>query len=175
LAEAQQRTEANLETLAEAQRQMAEAQRRMQDDLGQLKQSDLERRYRERAHAYLGRLIRRAHALSYDELYALTDRAIAEGQLTQQEADDLELADMIVRGRRKTDGAEVFLVVEVSWGVGVDDNERAIRRARLLARTGVEAVPVVAGVWITPDAETMAKAWQLDYVVQRRAGEPEAA
>ena len=34
----------------------------------------------------------------------------------------------------RTDGTEVFLVVEVSWGVGLYDLERAVRRALGIAR-----------------------------------------
>ena len=66
-------------------------------------------------------------------------------------------ADVIVRGRRRTDGAEVFLVVEVSWGVGPQDVERAIRRASLLSHTGTPALPVVAGPWATSEAANLAR------------------
>ena len=47
-------------------------------------------------------------------------------------------ADLVVRGRRREDGAEVYVVVEVSWGVGSHDVERAVHRAALLAQLGLE-------------------------------------
>jgi hypothetical protein len=56
--------------------QFVEVQLRMGRDLEQLKGSDLERRYRERGHAYFSRLVRRAHVLSGDELNTLLDTAI---------------------------------------------------------------------------------------------------
>ena len=58
----------------------------------------------------------------------------------------------------------VYLVVEVSWGVGVHDVERAASRARLLSRVGTPAIPVVAGEWISADARELAEqenSWQL--------------
>ncbi len=39
------------------------------------------------------------------------------------------LAGLVVQGRRREDGAEVCLVVEVSWGVGAQGVKRAMRRA----------------------------------------------
>jgi len=36
-------------------------------------------------------------------------------------ADAVLQADVIVRGRRWEDGTEVYLVVEISWGVGLHD------------------------------------------------------
>ena len=106
----------------------------------------------------------RERVLSPDELTALLDDAIESGALSEAPADDISLADLIVRGRRRSDGAAVFLVVEVSWGVGPQDVERAIRRAALLAYTGTPALPVVAGTWVTPEAADLAhthQVWQL--------------
>lgn len=76
----------------------------------------------------------------------------------------MALADLVIRGRRREDNAEVFLVVEVSWGVGPYDVERAAHRAELLRRTGVMAMPVVAGKAILPEAASRARelqVWQL--------------
>jgi hypothetical protein len=105
--------------------------------------------------------VRRAHVLSPDELTALLDDAIESGALSEAQAEDVALADMIVRGRHRNDGATVFLVVEVSWGVGPQDVERAIRRAALLAHTGPPALPVVAGTWVTPEAAGLARTHQV--------------
>ena len=74
------------------------------------------------------------------------------------------LADVVVKGRLNTDRSEVVLVVEVSWGVGISDVERASRRAKLLAQTGVAALPVVSGNGITPEAVDKCReleVWQL--------------
>ena len=97
-------------------------------------------------------------------MIALLDQAVTRGQLSEEEADEILLTDVVIRGRRRDDGTEVYLVAEVSWGVGISDVERASRRAALLARTGTPALPVVAGYWVTPEAQEPARAlgvWQV--------------
>jgi hypothetical protein len=146
---------------------------RLQDDVGELKGSDLERRYRERPFAYFHRLIRQAHTLSGDELNTILDRAVAAQYLTEEDVDEIVWADAIVRGRRREDGQEVFLVVETSWGVGPYDVQRADRRAKLLAKAGLTTLPVVAGMWLTPDGEAAARAMKVWRVTDGRVVAPE--
>jgi hypothetical protein len=132
--------------------------------VGTLRGESLENRYRTRAYAYFGRVLRGAHALTGDELAALLEPAIESGALGDRDAHEVALADLVVRGRRQPDGAVVYLVVEVSVGPGLDDVRRAVERAGLLARTGVAAVPAVAGEWITPDGVDAARGlrvWQI--------------
>ena len=169
LAEAQQRTEAELrelrEGLAELRRAVAgltEAQHRTNDRLDRheqhvadLRGRDFERRYREHAGAYFDDIARRARPLSNLQVAALIDEPGGEEQLTRAERRDLLLADLVVRGRRWSDDAEVYLVVEVSAGLGPNDVERAARRAGLLSRLR-PALAAVAGAWITPEAESLA-------------------
>ena len=134
------------------------------DDVGKLKGSDLERRFRERAFAYFGRLIRRAHVLTQEELADQLDGGLARGAITEREADELTWADLIVRGKRRDDATEVSLVVEVSYGVGVGDVERVERRAELYGRLVAPVLPVVAGEAVTAEAAQCARSegvWQL--------------
>ncbi len=134
------------------------------DDVGKLKGTDLERRYRERPFAHFGRLIRRAHVLTEEELADLLEAGTARGVLSENEADQVTWADLVVRGKRRDDGTEVSLVVEVFWGVGPHDVARALERARLLARLVSPVLPVVAGEVVTPEAARRAVAegvWQV--------------
>jgi hypothetical protein len=168
LAEAQKRTAAQIAELAEISRTLA-------DGMGEVKGRVLEMDYRSKGPAYFGRMIRRAHVLSPDELIALVENAVESGALSHDQAQEIYEADVVVRGRRREDGAEVYLVVEVSWGVGTDDVARAAKRADLLAHTGTTAIPVVAGKWVTPDAARLA---HLSYVWQLTNGRtipPESA
>ena len=158
LTEAQQRTE----------RQII----RLQDDVGELKGIILEERYRNRAFAYFSRLIRGTHALTGDELVALLGRAVAEGRLSEDGMDEIARADVVVRGQRRESPDEVYLVVEVSWGVGPGDVERAVRRAALLAQTGLQTMPVVAGERITDDAAELARAMRVWQVLDGRVTAP---
>ncbi len=172
LAAAQRRTEQRLEELAAAQRRTEQRFDRVQVDIGDLKGMALETRYRERAFAYFSRLIRGAHTLTGDELIALLDEATTLATLSEEGADEIARADVVVRGRRRDDGTEVYLVVEVSWGVGNSDVERAARRAALLAQTGVRTMPVVAGQTITDEAAELSQAMQAWQVIDGRIVSP---
>lgn len=167
LAEAQRRTESQLAELAEAQRrtetQLAElgsVVTRLAGDVGRLavdtagmKGDVLEIRYRRLAHAYFGRLVRRAHVLSGEEFAKLVDDAADRGQLTEAERADVLMADLVIRGRSVADArSDIYLLVEISWGIGPDDVRRAVRRAHILEKLGTPARPVVAGTGLTPEA-----------------------
>jgi len=190
LAEAQRRTDERLAELAEAQRRtderlgrveeqvaaLIEAQRLTDERLAELRGDNLERRYRERAGAYFGRLVRRAYALSDREIAELLGAAEEAGRLTPAEVDDVRAADVIVRGRRPDGAGEVYLVVEVSVGIGPGDVERALRRATLLQRAlGPDrpALPVVAGARATREAQSLAAAQDVWIILDGRAVQPE--
>jgi hypothetical protein len=123
----------------------------------ELRGESVERRYRERGHSYFSVIARRLRPLSLDDLDGVLDAAVAERRLTDDEAEEVRLADAILRGRRRADGAEVYLVVEASSAVDEGDVERAARRASLLARTGLLTVPVVAGRRFTAAGEEEAR------------------
>ena len=153
-----------MDQLAGRMDQLAESHLKVSQDVDWLKGSMLELRYKNRAPAYFGKIVRRTHVLSHDEMNDLIDQAESAERISAEDADDLLEADLVVRGRRRADGQDVFLVVEVSWGIGVSDVTRAVRRARVLGRTGRTALPVVAGSWVTPDALAPARdmgVWQV--------------
>jgi hypothetical protein len=164
LVEAQQRTDQQIAALTEAQLQTNYRLDTLTNDMAEVKGIVLELRYRDRAYAYFAPLIRRTRVLSGDELDALLEGAIAQGQLSEAEADELLLADLLLRGRRRADNSEVYLVVEVSWKVDPYDVERSVRRAALMSRIGIPAVPVVAGREVLAEAANLAdmlQVWQL--------------
>ena len=143
---------------------LASSVQTLTDDVGALKGRSLEADYRTKGPAYFGRLIHRPHVLTSDELVTLLEDAREHGVFSDPEVQELYDADLVVRGRRAMDGTAVYLVVEVSWGVGPYDVERAARRAALLARIGVAVMPVVAGERLTAEAGRLAQqhqVWQL--------------
>ncbi len=156
LVEAQRRTEERLEALTATVGALAEQVSSLAGHVVWLKGDAIERRYRERAPAYFGRIAKRLHVLSFEEVDALLDEAVTAGALTSSQADEVRWADLVARGRQ-ADGTDVYLVVEVSWGVGVEDATRARERAELLAKAGTPTVGVVAGSWIDPDAAEAAR------------------
>jgi hypothetical protein len=172
LVEAQQRTEQQIAQLVEAQRRTERQIVRLQDDVGELKGIVLEQRYRTRAFAYFSRLVRRTHALMEDELVSLLEEAVARGVLSEDGMDEIARADVVVRGQQRDGSGEVYLVVEVSWGVGSGDVERAVRRAALLSQTGLHTIPVVAGERITDEAAELARAMRAWQVLDGRVTAP---
>lgn len=124
----------------------------------------LERRYREHAAGYFGRLLRRARVVSPDELDDLLDEGLATGAFDEDSAHDVRLADLVVRGRRPGEERDTYLVVEVSGVVEPADVERAARRAAVLGRVR-SAMAVVGGEEMTLAAIDLADAnsvWRIE-------------
>jgi hypothetical protein len=143
---------------------MSRTREELQNGFRFLRDYILERRYRERGSVYFGRLVQRPRVLPLEEVMVLLELLVERGELSTHELADLALADIVIRGRRREDDAELYLVVEVSWGVGPYDVERAAHRADLLRRAGLLAVPVVAGKAVLPEAASWARelrVWQL--------------
>ena len=142
------------------------------DDIGTLKGWNLEDRFRERPSAYLRSFFRRARAYTDGELVKLLDSGMERGIITEDDWEEVRLADVVVRGRRRDDGTEVFLVVEVSWGVGLYDLERAVRRAGILGRLVAPVLPVVAGRGVTAEARSRCDAEGVWLVLDGRVVPP---
>jgi hypothetical protein len=141
-------------------------------DVGELKGDALERRYRERAYAYFAPLLRRVRVLTGDELLVRLEGAIADRQLSEAEAEQVTWADLVILGRRREDDAEMYLVVEVSWQVDVEDVARTAERAALLGRTGIATIPAVAGKTVTEAAERLARRLRVWQVTDGRVVRP---
>jgi predicted nuclease with TOPRIM domain len=127
---------------------------RLEVKVAKLDGRTLELTYREKADAYLSRLLRRPEVMVKSHLWELL-----ESHLSEDELSDLVLTDLIVRGkpRRRTDIGELWLTIEVSAVVDGKDVERACRRAELLRRAGYKVIPVVAGEEATLGAEAEAR------------------
>jgi hypothetical protein len=158
LAAAQQRTEERLAALTERVDRLTGHVERLTDRVGGLVGESLERRYRERAGAYFGTVLRRTRVVD-----ALALEEALEERLSLEELRDGLLTDLIVSGKPRTrpDVGEVWLAVEVSAVVDKEDVRRAARRCRLLTRSGRPVVPVVAGEAITTGADEAARSQQV--------------
>jgi hypothetical protein len=123
--------------------------------LDELRGFFLEHRYRERAHAYFGTVLRKVRVVAWDELEDQVDEGLPE-----QERKDLLLLDLLVRGRVRTrpDLPEVLVAVEISGQIDEYDVIRAQRRAAILRRLGYASVAAVAGEEMTSDGELSAQA-----------------
>jgi hypothetical protein len=108
--------------------------------------------------AYLSPIARRLRDVESGPLADLLDEAIDEGRMTDDDRNAIMRADIVLSGRRRQDGQEVYLVVEISGGIGLHDVERVVDRAVLLRKLGRPVVPVVAGRRIHDDAAELARA-----------------
>jgi len=168
LAEAQLRTEQRVEELAQAQ---LRTEQRLRDLSSEFRGDRLERKYRDRAPAYFGKIIRRARVVSVEALDDLLPETSDE--FSDEEREQLFAADLIVRGVEPAERTEVYLVVEISVVVDLQDVTRALDRAQLLAKVlGKKTIPVVAGERITRGARAAAAAQGVWCVLDGRAKEP---
>ena len=160
LAEAQLKAEGRIGRLEEAITRLTEAQLKTEEtvrilvrDVGDLKGESLERAYRDRAPAYFGRILQRIRVLDPQRLGLLLDEAVEAGRITPDQRIDALEADVVMEGRR--DGEDVYLVAEVSWQIGAEDVERAIRRASVVERAlDRRTLAAVAGRELSRDRRT---------------------
>lgn len=140
------------------QERMEERQDRMERDLAELKGSDRERYYRERASAIFGRWLLKGRDATDLVAQRLQETVKAE-QITKQEQDEVLDADLFWLG--EYEGKEVLIVGEASWMVDSDDVHRAARRAEILRRLGLNAVGFAGGRKWTASAKKLAQKLQV--------------
>ena len=141
LAEGQAELHASVARLMEEQVRLTRGQGRMSGELSNLTGSNYERRASRVVLRRLKRLfnidpseiIRSDAVLDNPDISILMGRAIDAGIVSEDEAEDMELADIIIRGQ-DPDAATVYAVVETSVTLHGDDIERASRRAAILRR-----------------------------------------
>ncbi|MEZ0329837.1 MAG: hypothetical protein ABWK15_09850 [Dissulfuribacterales bacterium] len=127
----------------------------LKDNVSDLQGSDLERRVRDKAASYLGRLIRRCRTIAHDDLAKILDDALDEGRITEEMRRDAIAVDVVVTGRLARDvQRNVALAVEISQVVDVGDVTRAARRAAIIGHVmGVEGIGVAFGKSCTQGAQ----------------------
>ncbi len=119
----------------------------LKQDVGTLKGKVLEVDYRTKAANIFGMILRKGRNAS-EFVSAKLDEAESQGILTPQETDFVMAADLLWMGtirRGKFMGETLVLIGETSWTIERDDVERATRKAEILKRAGVWAVPFVSG------------------------------
>jgi hypothetical protein len=123
--------------------------RNLKIDVADLKGSDLERMVRERPFVYLSRFARRLRQVSDAELGEIVENAIDREDISEAEGEEIKRVDSVAYGRRKRDGVNAYLAVEVSSVIDQHDVSRAVQRSVLLSRAaGQAAMPIVAGKMI---------------------------
>lgn len=133
----------------------------VEDTLAHLDSIDqilLERHYRDRAPVYLNHLARRLRVIETDDQVDLLNDAADAGQISETERHEAVLADLLLSGLRREDQAEIYVLVEIAIRIGCSEVERAAKRAAILTKLGRPVIALVAGDWITAEAEARASA-----------------
>ena len=137
----------------------------LKDDVGNLKGSDMERRAqdsilniaKDELGLTRGRVLMSCVREIDPQLLADAERAEAQGLVTEDEIDNLLVADIIIRARRTSDKQYVYAAIEVSRTIHDHDINRAYNRARTLAAiTGEEVIAVALGGIIQPRQQALA-------------------
>jgi archaellum component FlaC len=134
--------------------ELAQRIQRNTDDIAELKGKSLEREYRDKARSIFGRYFRSVAVIDWIDL---EDPLEAVAPLSDAERTELSVIDLLVRGRRRTDGQDTVLVIEVSWTITHYDVERAVRRAEIFRQRGFTATPTVAGSEISQEVQLAAQ------------------
>jgi len=146
--------EAVLREMREMYAELAQRIQRNTDDIAELKGKSLEREYRDKARSIFGRYFRSVAVIDWIDL---EDQLEAIAPLSDAERTELSVVDLLVRGRRRTDGQDTVLVIEVSWTITRYDVERAVRRAEIFRQRGFTATPTVAGSEISEEVQLVAQ------------------
>ena len=119
----------------------------LKSDVGDLKGDSFERKVRERAPSYFGKIIRKCKLISHIELANILDDALDAGIIGDDERDDALLCDVVVTGAlRNNKERKVLIVAEVSVVVDKQDVERAYSRTKIIEKCmGLPGIPVVIG------------------------------
>ena len=93
------------------------------------------------------------------EFMDIVEDAEDNGAITDEQYMQIQQLDVILSGRRKTDGTQVYIAGEISITIGDSDITRAAQRAEMLAAAvGLPVEPVVIGSHIDDARSTLATA-----------------
>lgn len=170
--EAQERIVDRLDNVEVTPSRIAETQAKIEDQFDTIEDVLMELCYVRRAPGYFASIARRLRVMEIGPLADMLDDAVEDGRLSSEDRDAILLADLVLTGRRREDGEAVYLLVELSVGMGASDVERAADRAAILAKLGTTVLPVVAGKWINEQAVEMAGDRKVWYVIGGRVTPP---
>jgi septal ring factor EnvC (AmiA/AmiB activator) len=137
--------------------------RTLKNDVAELKGSDFERKVRENAPAYLGKLIRKCKVLDKAIIADQLDEALDAGRITEEEREEALSVDLVAEGYLRVEPQKKVLVVaEVSVKADKVDVERAHKRSKLVEKAfGSPTIPAVIGKKYTAGAKNKAKELQI--------------
>ena len=148
-------------------------QNRMQGQLDNLIGTDYERKVARRIRRTAARnlsiqnaqLVQSVTITDNPFITNLSDAAVGNGIITTNQADELEDADIVVRGA-DSDGDEAYAVAELSVTIHHDDIDRALDRAKILQQATAKAsVPAVIGADISDENREYARSLDVAVII----------
>jgi uncharacterized coiled-coil protein SlyX len=117
----------------------------------------LELEYERKAGGFFGRILKNPQVVNLGDW-----EEKLSPPLTEEEFAEIWRTDLILRGELRTTSKdhpkrEAWLAIEISVLVDIEDVERAVRRAELLRKANLLALPAVAGEDITERSLQMAE------------------
>ena len=146
--------------LEDGQARLEATQTRMSGQLGNLIGSNFERRAFRLAPRYVRRVLglsrtKVVHSFADNnsaDFKDLLDSAVETGAITEDEAEELCLADLVLTGQDQQ-GQRAYVVLEVSFTAQQQDANRAVERAGILEKaTALRALPAVMAATRHEDA-----------------------
>jgi hypothetical protein len=130
----------------------------------------LELKYRDQVGSWFIDYLRRARAVSLQELEAV-EAAVADGRISRDEYRSLSDLDLIVAGTDPETRRDKLIALEVSATINRDDVQRVADRADILRRAGYWVVPVVGGFRIAEPAARAAREREVAVDLRRWDGD----
>ena len=127
---------------------------RVEVDVADLKGMSMELMARKLLPGVLGKLVRKLRVYEPDEFYRVMEEA---DLLSADDLAEVASADVFVHGHLRSNDEPRWFVVEASWGLGVNDVERAARRASILTQHFAPAIGTVLGRRIAANARKRAQ------------------
>ena len=169
----QARHDTDIAELKAGQARLEDSQRRMQSDINRLSGSEYERRIarslrrNSRRHFGVrnGELVQSITIPNNHHIPDLLDQAYSEGIIESHEADEAELADIVILGQ-DTHDQPAYVVIEASVTVEEQDIIRARERAAIINRaTGVPTAAATCGSRIEDATAALARQYDVSVII----------
>ncbi len=135
--------------------------RELKKDMRDLKGRSQEDFYRQRIGSIFSQYLRKGADAS-DWIGDLLHDKVSEKIVTAAEVKQVMAADLLWLAETRDTRRKIVLVLEASWLAEESDVDRAIKRAEILRRAGIDAFALVGGhEW---QESTKAKAWQANVI-----------
>ncbi len=139
-------------------------------DVAKLRGESFERKVRENAPAFLGRVIRRLRPIDKFTLADILDDAIDSGLIDEDMKDYALKVDFAGKGKLKETGKDVHIALEATLTLYPEDVEKVFKRAMIISKAvGQETIPLV--VYLNAKEEALSLAEEIGVLTVKTVAE----